>query len=137
MGVLGPRGFAVGGGLALQLHGFGDRPTEDLDSYLPRFEAEPFSEAADALLAALREAGYEADVAKSMDVFRAIRVSRAGATRDGSGRPFVIDIGYHQRTRPEVTVGGVGPVESLEDAVIGKLAAVCGRARRAIMWTST
>ncbi|MDR1442604.1 MAG: hypothetical protein LBJ02_09520 [Bifidobacteriaceae bacterium] len=43
-----PRGFAVGGDLGLQLHGFGDRPTGDLDSYTTAFEIEVFDDTADA-----------------------------------------------------------------------------------------
>jgi hypothetical protein len=60
MRVAGPLGFAVGGGLALQLRGLGDRPTQDLDSYSPRFDAAPFTQAAEAVVRALRQAGYGA-----------------------------------------------------------------------------
>jgi hypothetical protein len=122
MGVAAPRGFAVGGGLGLQLHGFGDRPTDDLDSYTAAFEIEVFDDAVEALRAALGDAGFTTEVIRRLDVFRAMRV-----TRDGSGESFVIDLGYHGRIAPPVPNDEYGAIEALEDIVIGKVSAMAQR----------
>jgi hypothetical protein len=123
MSVAAPRGFAVGGGLALQLHGLGSRRTDDLDSYIDRFEAEPFVETTEALLEALSLAGYRTEVIVEQDVFRAIRV-----TRDGGSEQFVINLGYHGRRAAPIATSGLSPVEALQDVVEGKLDAVTRRA---------
>src|SRR5579864_259496 len=52
-------GFALGGGNALIAHGVIDRPTEDIDLFTDRENG--VAAAADAVEAALRQAGYTAE----------------------------------------------------------------------------
>jgi len=52
-------GFALGGGNALIAHGVIDRPTEDVDLFTDREHG--VAAAADAVEAALRQAGYTAE----------------------------------------------------------------------------
>jgi hypothetical protein len=52
-------GFALGGGNALIAHGVIDRPTEDIDLFTDREHG--VAAAADAVEAALRQAGYTAE----------------------------------------------------------------------------
>jgi hypothetical protein len=55
-------GFALGGGQALHVHGYGDRLSRDLDFYIPQFEQDLFDRTEEATLAALRAHGYTAEV---------------------------------------------------------------------------
>ena len=122
LGVIGPHGFALGGGFALQEHGIVDRPSTDLDTYVNRFEREPFERAEVAILDALQERGLDVWVDEEDDVFRRILVHDP---RTGDG--VRIDVGFDQRRRPPVLVTGLGPVIHPDDALIGKMNAVVRR----------
>lgn len=82
---VGPEGFALGGGYGLQSHHLADRPSEDLGSYVDKFDPEVFERAEKTLLEKLRSADLRADVVKHDDVFRAILV------RIPQGEQVVID----------------------------------------------
>ena len=115
---LGDRGFALGGGYALQAHGITDRPSKDLDNYTEKMDSAVFDSAERDLQRALADAGYEVETLKRDDWFRALVVSRAG-----SSEKLVIDLGYDYRQNPPVHINGIGPVLDLEDVVTGKIRA--------------
>lgn len=114
-------GFALGGGYGLQTHQLADRPSEDLDSYVDRFDPAVFERAEQALVALLEADGLIARVVKQEDVFRAIVVTGA------SGEKVVVDLGYDYRENPPVRVEGIGPVLDVEDIVTGKVRAFLER----------
>ena len=113
----GPEGFALGGGYGLQSHHLADRPSDDLDSYVDKFDPEVFRRAEEALLQELWNTGLEAVVVKQDDVFRAILVTSP------DGDEVVVDLGYDYRDHPPVIVEGIGPVLDVEDIVTGKVRA--------------
>lgn len=115
-------GFALGGGQALHAHGYGDRPSLDLDFYVPQFEQELFDRAEAATLAALRAAGYAVEVGHSDSWLRQILV------RDqASGEQVSLDLGQDYRQHPPVTIAGLGPVIDLPDAAASKARALNDR----------
>jgi hypothetical protein len=123
-------GFALGGGLALVLHGVVDRPTEDVDAFTNVDTG--VRDAARAVEAALHGTGFDvtaiddysavAEVVDDMDQYivewelrrgdRLIRLSLSCQTRLHA--PVVMDL---------------GPVMDLEDLIAWKVAALVGRAR--------
>lgn len=115
---LGGRGFALGGGFALQVHGIADRPSEDLDHYAASMDSDLFDSAETDLVRALADSGCTATTTKRMDWFRAIEVSRPS-----SNETLTIDLGYDHRQHPPVHIRGIGPVLDLEDVVTGKVSA--------------
>lgn len=115
-------GFALGGGQALHAHGYGDRPSLDLDFYVPQFEQELFDRAEAATLTALRAAGYEAQVGHSDSWLRQILVSDPASDEQVS-----LDLGQDYRQHPPVTIAGLGPVIDLPDAAASKARALNDR----------
>lgn len=75
MRVLEPRGFALGGGCALQAHGVTERPSKDLDSYSQSQEASDYQIGEESLVRALEKAGYECKVERRDSWFRQITVT--------------------------------------------------------------
>jgi Nucleotidyl transferase AbiEii toxin, Type IV TA system len=123
-------GFALGGGNALIAHGVIDRPTEDVDLFTDREHG--VAAAADAVEAALREAGYTAErqdkTARLAEVFEGMGEGLAEwiiTTPDG--REMMLQIAYFDRHHQPVLME-FGPVLDLDDVLGGKVAALAGRA---------
>jgi hypothetical protein len=123
-------GFALGGGNALIAHGVIDRPTEDVDLFTDREHGVPA--AADAVEAALREAGYTAErqdkTAGLAEMFEGMGEGLAEwiiTTPDG--REMMLQMAYFDRGHQPVLME-FGPVLDLDDVLAGKVAALASRA---------
>ncbi|MGH3199188.1 MAG: nucleotidyl transferase AbiEii/AbiGii toxin family protein [Streptosporangiaceae bacterium] len=123
-------GFALGGGNALIAHGVIDRPTEDVDLFTDREHGVPA--AADAVEAALRQAGYTAErqgkTAGLSEVFEGMGDGLAEwiiTTPDG--RQVMLQMAYFDRGQQPVLME-FGPVLDLGDVIGGKVCALASRA---------
>jgi hypothetical protein len=122
-------GFALAGGNALIAHGIIDRPTDDVDLFSDQETA--VTAAADAVEAALREAGFEAerrDQAGGLEeIFYGMGEGLAEwvITAPG-GQQTMLQMAYFDRTRGPVTMD-VGPVLDLEDLAGSKVCALASR----------
>jgi Nucleotidyl transferase AbiEii toxin, Type IV TA system len=123
-------GFALGGGNALIAHGVIDRPTEDVDLFTDREHG--VAAAADAVDAALREAGFTAerqDTATGLaGAFEGMGEGLAEwiITTQG-GREMMLQMAYFDRGHQPVLME-FGPVLDLDDVLGGKVAALASRA---------
>src|SRR5689334_13696901 len=121
-----PHGFALGGGNALIAHGVIDRFTQDVDVFSD--EEGGVEAAADAVEAALRDAGFETerrDKAGGLgDVFYGLGEGMAEwiVTAPG-GEQMMLQMAYFDRARRPVIME-FGPVLDLEDVVGGKVCAL-------------
>jgi hypothetical protein len=115
-------GFALGGGQALHAHGLGDRLSLDLDFYVTRFDQDLFDRAETAVLGAMRERGYRAEVGHSDTWLRQIIV-----TDPASGEQVLLDLGQDYRQLPPIVITGLGPVIDLPDAAASKARALNDR----------
>jgi hypothetical protein len=119
-------GFALGGGNALIAHGIIDRPTEDIDLFTDREHG--VAAAADAVEAALRQAGYTAErqdkTAGLAEVFEGMGDGLAEwiITTPG-GAQLLLQMAYFDRGRRPVLME-FGPVLDLDDALGSKVAAL-------------
>jgi hypothetical protein len=122
-------GFALAGGNALIAHGIVDRPTDDVDLFSDQETA--VTAAADAVEAALREAGFEAERRDQTggleEVFYGMGEGLAEwiITAPG-GQQTMLQMAYFDRTRGPVTMD-VGPVLDLEDLAGSKVCALASR----------
>jgi Nucleotidyl transferase AbiEii toxin, Type IV TA system len=127
--VAGRHGFALAGGNALIAHGVIDRQTDDVDLFSDQ-EAGVLA-AADAVEAALRDAGFQAD--------RRDAAGELGELFDGmgeglaewiitapSGQQTMLQMAYFDRIHGPVTMD-VGPVLDLEDLAGSKVCALASR----------
>ena len=124
-----PHGFALGGGNALIAHGVIDRATQDVDVFSD--EQGGVAAAADAVDAALREAGFGTDrrdeTASLADIFYGIGEGLAEwIVTAPSGEQMLLQLAYFDRARKPVVMD-VGPVLDLEDVVGGKMCALASR----------
>jgi predicted nucleotidyltransferase component of viral defense system len=125
-----PHGFALGGGNALIAHGIIDRFTQDVDVFSD--EQGGVEAAADAVEAALREAGFgteRRDKAGGLaDIFYGLGEGLAEwIVTAPAGEQMVLQLAYFDRLcRPVIM--DVGPVLDLEDVVGGKVCALASRA---------
>lgn len=108
--------FAIGGGAGLAAHNIIDRPSNDIDVFVPKLDSAAFQRAETALCARLHDDGLSAEVTGRDDWFRGIRV-----TNPATGEVAVVDLNYDHRAHPPVTIGRIGPVLDAEDLVAGKL----------------
>jgi hypothetical protein len=123
-------GFALAGGNALIAHGIIDRPTQDVDVFSDQEDG--VAAAADAVEAALREAGFvperrgQADGLE--DIFYGLGDGLAEwiVTAPG-GEQMMLQLAYFDRARKPVIME-FGPVLDLEDVVGGKVCALASRA---------
>lgn len=125
-----PHGFALGGGNALIAHGITERPTQDVDVFSD--EQGGVEAAADAVEAALREAGFGTErwdkTGGLADIFDGIGEGLAEwIVTAPSGEQMMLQLAYFERTRRPVIMD-VGPVLDLEDVVGGKVCALASRA---------
>jgi Nucleotidyl transferase AbiEii toxin, Type IV TA system len=121
-------GFALAGGNALIAHGIIDRPTDDVDLFSDQETA--VTAAAEAVEAALREAGFEAerrDQTGLEEIFYGMGEGLAEwiITAPG-GQQTMLQMAYFDRTRGPVTMD-VGPVLDLEDLAGSKVCALASR----------
>jgi hypothetical protein len=122
-------GFALAGGNALIAHGIVDRPTDDVDLFSDQETA--VTAAADAVEAALREAGFEAERRDQTggleEIFYGMGEGLAEwiITAPG-GQQTMLQMAYFDRTRGPVTMD-VGPVLDLEDLAGSKVCALASR----------
>lgn len=123
-------GFALAGGNALIAHGIIDRPTDDVDLFSDQENG--VAAAADAVEAALREAGFAAErrdmIGGLEDVFEGMGEGLAEwiITAPG-GQQTMLQMAYFDRTRGPVTMD-VGPVLDIEDLAGWKTVALASRA---------
>jgi hypothetical protein len=123
-------GFALGGGNALIAHGIIERPTQDVDVFSDMRGG--VEAAADAVEAALRDAGFETErrdkTAGLADIFYGMGEGLAEwIITAPSGEQMMLQMAYFDRARRPVTMD-VGPVLDLEDVVGGKVCALASRA---------
>lgn len=123
-------GFALGGGLALVLHGVVDRPTEDVDAFTDVDSG--VAAAAETVEAALREAGFQVTLVADD--------SELSAVIDGLDQHMVewevrrgervvrLSLSCQARLHAPVVMD-LGPVMDLPDVLAWKVAALVGRAR--------
>jgi hypothetical protein len=122
-------GFALAGGNALIAHGIIDRPTDDVDLFSDQETA--VTAAAEAVEAALRQAGFQAerrDQAGGLEeLFYGMGEGLAEwiITAPG-GQQTMLQMAYFDRTRGPVTMD-VGPVLDLEDLAGSKVCALASR----------
>ncbi len=121
-----PHGFALGGGNALIAHGIIERPTQDVDVFS---DIEGGVEAAaDAVEAALREAGFGTErrdkTGGLADIFYGMGEGLAEwiVTAPG-GEQMMLQMAYFDRARRPVIMD-IGPVLDLEDVIGGKVCAL-------------
>jgi hypothetical protein len=122
-------GFALGGGNALLAHGVISRRTQDVDLFTDQEHG--VQAAADAVQAALRRAGFQAerpDQAGGLsDMFPDIGEGLAEwIVTAAGGEQMLLQLAYFDRGRQPVVMD-VGPVLDLEDAVGGKVCALASR----------
>jgi hypothetical protein len=123
-------GFALGGGNALIAYGVIDRVTEDVDLFTD--EEHGVGAAADAVEAALRTAGFEAEredkTASLAEVFEGIGEGLAEWTVTApGGEQMMLQMAYFDRSSRPVIMD-FGPVLDLEDVIGGKVCALASRA---------
>jgi Nucleotidyl transferase AbiEii toxin, Type IV TA system len=99
-------GFALAGGYAVQAHGFLDRPSADVDLFAEASAQFDFSEAVNAVIAAYRRDGLEADaeVRSSFILGHYLRISVPHSFPESAGIP----IGIRISCRIGVATGVVG-----------------------------
>jgi hypothetical protein len=123
-------GVALAGGNALQVHGVIDRYTEDVDLFTDQEDS--FRDAAAAVQAALRDAGFTPDpidmTGGLADMWDGMGDGLAEWVVTGEGGKMTLQLAFFERLRDPVQVRDLGPVLSLEDVVGGKAAALAGRA---------
>jgi Nucleotidyl transferase AbiEii toxin, Type IV TA system len=123
-------GFALGGGLALVLHGVVDRPTEDVDVFTDLDTG--VGAAASLVATALREAGFEVTAVEDQSELSTViddlaqYLAEWELQRDDQ---FVrLSLSCQPRLKAPVIMD-VGPVMDLTDLIAWKVAALVGRAR--------
>lgn len=115
-------GFALGGGQALHAHGYGDRPSMDLDFYQTSFDVSVFDRAEVAVLQAAHNAGFQATVGHSDSWLRQIIV-----TDPATSEQVALDLGQDYRQHPPVLIANLGLVISAADAAASKARALNDR----------
>ncbi len=116
--VIGRRGFVLGGGHAVELHGMTSRPSEDIDLFSP-VRGSPGEAAAD-LISAYQDADYTVTVLRETADLVQIDVTAA------DGAACKVDLGVFWRSRAPVLLE-VGPVLHPDDAAGGKMDALFNR----------
>lgn len=109
-------GFVLAGGYALQLHGFGDRESDDIDLFTNDLDPNHFAEAVDRLERTYRSIGLDVEIARRAPVFARLVVEGAAKA----------DLGVDHRWQPPVVME-IGPVLSEADAIGSKVGAVYSR----------
>jgi hypothetical protein len=116
--VIGGRGFVLGGGHAVELHGMSARPSEDIDLFTAE-RGNPGA-VADDLIGAYEREGFIVSVGLRASDLVQMEVA------DTEGQRCKVDLGVFWRSRPPVVLD-VGPVLHPDDAVAGKMDALFNR----------
>jgi hypothetical protein len=116
--VIGRRGFVLGGGHAIELHGMGTRPSEDIDLLTPQ-RGSPDA-VADDLIRAYASDGLTVEVQ-----LRTADLVQMEVT-DPHGQRCKVDLGVFWQSRAPVLLD-IGPVLHPDDAVAGKMDALFDR----------
>lgn len=116
--VIGDRGFVLGGGHAVQMHGMGARPSEDIDLFSSQ-RGSP-EQVADDVIAAYVRQGLRPEVARRTPDLVQMTVT------DSDDSACKVDLGVFWRARAPVKLE-VGPVLHPDDAVAGKMDALFNR----------
>lgn len=118
LALISDHGFVLGGGHAVQLHGMGSRPSEDIDLFTNR-RGQP-GEVHSALEDEFRRHGYTVNVTRQTpDLVQMI-------VTDQNGRACKVDLGVFWQAHTPVHLE-VGPVLHPDDAVAGKMDALYNR----------
>jgi len=122
-------GFALGGGNALLAHGVITRATQDVDLFTDQEQG--VEAAADAVNAALRDAGFEVerqdDIAGLADIFPGMGEGMAEwIVTDPDGAKLTLQLAYFDRVGEPVAME-IGPVLDIEDVAAGKVCALASR----------
>jgi hypothetical protein len=116
--VIGNRGFVLGGGHAIELHGMGTRPSEDIDLFSA--ERGGPGAVADHLQSVFHREGLEVTVRlRTADLVQML-------VADAQSRSCMVDLGVFWRARSPVLLE-IGPVLHPDDAVAGKMDALFNR----------
>lgn len=113
-------GFALAGGYAVQAAGFLQRPSEDIDLFTIWERRGEFETAADAIVAAYRNAGLRVEAERRHDTFTRLTVSDGVQTAK-------VELGVDLRKNEPVRIS-IGPVLHPDDAVANKMGALYERA---------
>ncbi|MQY20536.1 nucleotidyl transferase AbiEii/AbiGii toxin family protein [Nocardia macrotermitis] len=116
--IVGNRGFVLGGGHAVALHGMGSRPSEDVDLFSD-IRGTPDA-VADDVITAFEGAGLSVDVVRRTPDLVQMTVTFA------DGHAGKVDLGVFWRARSPVILE-VGPVLHPDDTVAGKMDALFNR----------
>ncbi|QKW39656.1 nucleotidyl transferase AbiEii/AbiGii toxin family protein [Actinomadura sp. NAK00032] len=115
LAVVGDRGFVLGGGHAVQMHGMAARPSEDIDLFSPQ-RGSP-EQVADEIIAGYVREGLCVEVARRTPDLVQMTVA------DSNGRARKVDLGVFWRAHAPVMLE-IGPVLHPDDAVAGKMDAL-------------
>lgn len=118
---LAPYGFVLAGGQSLQVHGFIQRPSTDLDLFTDQMDSQGFASALAEVVAGLSNAGYVVEVVRSAQTFARLDVSDPGPNLQTT-----VDMAVDAREFPPAMLS-VGPVLDVRDAVANKVVTVFGR----------
>jgi Nucleotidyl transferase AbiEii toxin, Type IV TA system len=114
-------GFVLAGGYAIALHGFGDRPSADVDLFTADADPVRFDTALAALRSALAVAGFEVTDLRVRPLFADLNVydPHAGVGSD-------LQLGMNYRGFPPHRLD-LGAVLDVRDAIGAKMSALYGR----------
>mgnify|MGYP003381951209 CR=1 FL=1 len=114
-------GFVLAGGYAITMHGFGDRPSADVDLFTADTDPEHFTAALAVLHQVLADAGFQVTDLRIRPLFADLHV-REPAT----GLSSDLQLGMNPRVFPPPTLT-IGPVLDVRDAIGAKMSALYGR----------
>lgn len=120
-------GFLLAGGGALIAQGLVARDTEDLDFFAQRGGGDVDS-AATALIAAVQEQAWTADVVRSGREFRRIKLARPAESESGGEDVVYVDLAIDTPPDGTPTVTIAGPALPPRELAIRKTLALFGRA---------
>lgn len=114
-------GFALAGGYAVQMHGFVQRPSEDVDLFTVADAQGAFDEAVTAAVEAYQAADLAVEIVRRGEAFARLLLAAT------DGRQVRVEMAVDWRAHAPVTLE-IGAVLHPDDAVANKLAALYGRA---------
>lgn len=116
----GPLGFALAGGYAVQVHGFLNRRSSDVDLFAEASAEFDFPEAVDIVIAAYTREGFQVETELRDASFARLDVRSASEAAK-------VELGLDWRRNDPIQLA-VGPVLHADDAVANKVCALFGRA---------